>query len=135
MKPNKNSHYHNLDQSSFLSELGIEAFKKNIPLFTTLELTQDCNFKCHHCYNFDRNSGSRPLSQEATLTFEEWKTTIDQVMNVGGFYICFTGGEVFLYPKLWELIDHVNDRHKRIDEIESADKFDDLFAINLGAFG
>ncbi|MBY0516477.1 MAG: radical SAM protein [Bacteriovoracaceae bacterium] len=110
MKPKRNTHYHDLDHSHFLAELGQEAFKKNIPLFTTLELSQDCNFKCHHCYNFDRTSSARPNTGQTPLTFEEWKNVIDQVMDEGAFYICFTGGEVFLYPRLWELIDYVNQR-------------------------
>ncbi len=109
MTLNKNSHYPKLDQSQFLTELGIEAYKKNIPLFTTLELTQDCNFRCGHCYNFDRTVPGREKSESRALRKDEWFDVIDQVMKEGAFYITFTGGEVFLYPGLWELVDHVND--------------------------
>lgn len=114
MKSNKNNHYHNLDHSSFLTELGEKAFKQNIPLFTTIELTQDCNLRCSHCYNFDRTKfpkAPRPPSSDPSLTHEEWLKAIDDLMDQGAFYISFTGGEVFLYPKLWELVERVNARN------------------------
>lgn len=111
MSLSKNNHYLNLDHSGLLTEMGREAFKKNIPLFTTLELSQNCNFKCGHCYNFDRTVPVRSENNQSSLTFENWVTVIDDIMKEGAFYICFTGGEVLLYPRLWELADEVTKRN------------------------
>lgn len=112
MNTNKNNHYHNLDHSSVLMELGSIAYQKNIPLFTTLELSQDCNFRCGHCYNFDRTKSERSIDKNAVpLSFENWIKIIDHVMDEGAFYICLTGGEVFLYPRIWELIEKIHSRN------------------------
>lgn len=111
MSLNKNNHYPNLDHSGLLTEMGREAFAKNIPLFTTIELSQNCNFKCGHCYNFDRTSPTRTESTQEPLSFDNWITVIDQIIKEGAFYICFTGGEVLMYPRLWELVDEVTKRH------------------------
>lgn len=107
MKANKNLRYKDPEQSHLIQELGAIAFQNNIPLFTTIELSQDCNFRCGHCYNFDRLSSPKNPSDRPPLSFEEFKNVIDQVMQEGAFSICFTGGEVFLYSHLWDLVDHV----------------------------
>lgn len=111
MSLNKNNHYPNLDQSGLLNELGRHAFQKNIPLFTTLELSQDCNLKCGHCYNFDRTKPVRVEDKRTGLSFDNWVKVIDEIMQAGAFYLCFTGGEVLMYPRLWELVDEVTKRH------------------------
>lgn len=111
MSLNKNNHYPNLDHSGLLTELGQEAFKKNIPLFTTIELSQNCNFKCGHCYNFDRTTPQRNEENRTSLSYENWVKVIDEIMKEGAFYICFTGGEILMYPRLWELVDEVTKRN------------------------
>ncbi len=84
--------------------LRVNALKNCVPLNVTMELTQECNFRCGHCYNFDRTSHTRNPHHDRSLSLEKWKTIIDEVRSMGCFYICFTGGETLTVPFLDELI-------------------------------
>ena len=95
----------NIDPNDPLEErLRFNALKNCIPLHVSLELTQDCNFHCGHCYNFDRTTQTKAPNREKNLTLKDWKKVITQVRAKGAFYLCFTGGEVLLAPFLDELI-------------------------------
>ncbi len=86
--------------------LRIHALKNCIPLNVTMELTQECNFHCGHCYNFDRTSLTKNPNQDRSLGVDQWKRIIDEVRALGCFYICFTGGETLTVAFLDELISY-----------------------------
>ena len=88
------------------------AEQKCLPLSVSLEITLKCNFRCVHCYNFDRSeplnikqAGSRPLSADEIVDI------IDQVADEGCFYLSFTGGEALLHPNLNRFIEHARKRN------------------------
>ncbi len=87
-------------------KLRFKALRDCVPLNVTMELTQDCNFHCSHCYNFDRTGHSKAPDRDKSLSLDQWKRVVDEVREMGAFYICFTGGEVLLYPHLLELIEY-----------------------------
>lgn len=96
------------EDSSILDQTIETAYKNCIPLFVTLETTLGCNYKCVHCYNFDR-SGPMPASIKGEpLSKDEFLDIIDQVCAAGALYISFTGGEALVYPHLYELIERVS---------------------------
>ncbi len=72
------------------------------PLFSTIELTQSCNLKCKHCYNFDRES--LPTQKKESFPPELVKRTIYELYEIGALSLAFTGGEPLLYPHLNEVI-------------------------------
>lgn len=93
--------------SSIMDQTIEAAYKSCTPLFVTIETTLGCNYKCVHCYNFDR-SGPVPANVKGEqLTKEEFLNIIDQVCSAGALYISFTGGESLLYPHLSDLIERV----------------------------
>lgn len=98
---------------SIIDKLFKKASLANIPLVTTFEITENCNFKCHHCYNFDRNSklnNEVPIKKKI-LTKNEILKIIDQLAEAGTLYLNFTGGEVLLHPHLNDFIKRANFHH------------------------
>lgn len=93
------------DSDPIFQRLRMNALKNCVPLFVSIELTQNCNFRCRHCYNFDRTQKSRPPENKEGLTLDEWKKILHQIKESGGLFISFTGGEVLTYPHLFELLD------------------------------
>lgn len=70
--------------------------------FLWLELTEQCNERCKHCY---RESGpDRP--RFGSLTIEDWERIILQGEQEGCKAIQFIGGEPTLHPGLPHLIRH-----------------------------
>jgi radical SAM protein with 4Fe4S-binding SPASM domain len=75
--------------------------------FIWLELREDCNLKCRHCYCM-----SKPAAMDVDrLTHEEWKRMIDEAHDLGCRALQFIGGEPFLYgDKLFDLAEHAASR-------------------------
>lgn len=112
--------------SNLALKIFAEVEKRAIPLEATLELTQDCNFRCTHCYNFDRSLSplaaiqdpvqnsktSEPLTPKGqTLTIEEIFILIDELENLGCLNLTLTGGEALLSPLVLPIIKEVRSRH------------------------
>jgi len=97
------------ENSSILNQTIEAAYKSCIPLFVTIETTLGCNYKCVHCYNFDRSKPMPASLKGEPLSKEEFLATIDQVCKAGALYISFTGGEALLYPHLYDLISRVQE--------------------------
>jgi radical SAM protein with 4Fe4S-binding SPASM domain len=68
-----------------LDELREYAFRDNLPLDVSIELTQTCNFRCLHCYCPD---------DKRALTTEQAKDVVLKCKNAGVIFVNFTGGEV-----------------------------------------
>ena len=50
--------------------------------FTSIELTQNCNFRCRHCYCADKESENLPL--------EDWIKIIDKLYSTGCLFLNFS---------------------------------------------
>ena len=90
--------------SSITDSLYQEAWDDFIPLNTTLELTVSCNLRCVHCYNFDRSKPAPKEIKANPLNPKEIYQIIDELAELGGFYLSFTGGEIMLHPHLLDFI-------------------------------
>jgi radical SAM protein with 4Fe4S-binding SPASM domain len=66
--------------------------------FIWLELTQNCNLKCLHCY---ANSGSKThrIKKDELLTLNQWRKVIQEAFNEGCRKVQFIGGEPILFGK------------------------------------
>ncbi|MBT3583357.1 MAG: radical SAM protein [Halobacteriovoraceae bacterium] len=95
------------EEKSLLSQAARDAYHSCTPLFTTIEIGLQCNFKCLHCYNFDRSKIPDPALKETALNSNEILDVIDQVASAGALYITFTGGEPLLHPDLTKFIERV----------------------------
>jgi radical SAM protein with 4Fe4S-binding SPASM domain len=93
--------------SSLIDKSFGSAFNSCTPLVATIEITQNCNFKCLHCYNFDRSKPMPKDIRDAQLDPAQIIQTIDALAGLGTLYINISGGEALLHP-------HIGDFIKRI---------------------
>lgn len=76
----------------------MKTIKNNyIPMSVTFELTYRCNLSCKHCYVVNKNN------KKGELTFSEITTILDQLVEMGTFYLTFTGGEPLLREDFMEV--------------------------------
>ncbi len=76
----------------------------------SLELTYRCHEQCIHCYNpgATRNDNERSgRGDKKELTLEEYKLIIDDLCANGLTAVSITGGDPFMYPKVWDIIDYL----------------------------
>lgn len=67
--------------------LEMKCVENCIPFNVQFELTYRCNLSCRHCYVVQ--------DKQKELTFKEITSILDQLVEMGTFYLCFTGGEIF----------------------------------------
>ena len=86
-------HYHNLRQLLHKS-----AKEKGFPLRVMFELTYRCNFKCKHCYV--------PISyrKKGELKTKEVFSILEELRDIGCFYLGFTGGEPFIRKDIIDIL-------------------------------
>ena len=72
----------------------------------TIEITQNCNFKCVHCFEGVRLNKSIPLV--------EVKRIMDQFCEIGISNIHFFGGEPFIHPDFAEMLYYAKDKFRLI---------------------
>jgi len=85
------------------------AEQRHIPLNVTLEITQACNLRCAHCYNFDRELPRHPDPRRAAaLSDAEIHRIIDEVRAEGALFLAFTGGEPTAHPALVDFVAHAS---------------------------
>ncbi|MDR2524753.1 MAG: radical SAM protein [Oscillospiraceae bacterium] len=71
------------------------ATSHNYLVAATIELTNICNFKCHHCYLGDR--------EHNTLDVVLVKRFLDELKEQGCIMLLLTGGEPLLHPHFKEI--------------------------------
>ncbi|MBN1869431.1 MAG: radical SAM protein [Candidatus Omnitrophica bacterium] len=76
------------------------ARKKAFPLRVMFELTYQCNFRCAHCY-VPQDYKKRP-----ELKTKEIFTVLDELKDIGCFYLGFTGGEPFVRKDILDILWH-----------------------------
>ncbi|MFC1804982.1 radical SAM protein [Candidatus Omnitrophota bacterium] len=76
--------------SSFWKQIRSSAKERNFPLRVMFELTYRCNFKCNHCYIPQSYRGKKELATKEVFFI------LDQLKDIGCFYLGFTGGEPFI---------------------------------------
>lgn len=89
------------DYIDFTKRIYKASQEKRFPSHTMFELTYRCNFKCVHCYNTDIYKKSTPLDE---LKTKEIFNILEQLRDIGCFYLGFTGGEIFLRHDLLDII-------------------------------
>ncbi len=93
-----------IEKSDLLNQSINKAYNKSIPFITTLEITQHCNLKCLHCYNFDRSKKMPSSIKENSLKPADIIAVIDELGDMGCMYLNISGGEALLHPHLDEFI-------------------------------
>jgi radical SAM protein with 4Fe4S-binding SPASM domain len=62
-----------------------------------VELTQECNLRCRHCY-LEHQPGDSELSAG------QWHSILRQALDFGVYFICFTGGEILSRRDFLEIV-------------------------------
>jgi radical SAM protein with 4Fe4S-binding SPASM domain len=102
----------------FLAGVQERASQQVLPLNVMLELTLDCNIRCQHCYNFDRDQprparapGCGDGARGAPLSVNEVLRLLGDIRAAGGLFLGLTGGEIFSYPHLFPVLDRARELH------------------------
>jgi len=101
-EPTQTGPYMQTIQPADLSHLRRHAAKVNVPIRVGIELTQNCNLACSHCYL--ESSRYEPMSTEQV------KELLSDLATLGSLFLTFTGGEPFLRPDLLELIQYAESK-------------------------
>lgn len=123
-------------QAKIIKKLSSITNNKIIPLYVFFELTYKCNLSCRHCYVLKPTH--EDLNEELTTT--EIKNIIDDLKEVGGFIITFTGGEVFLRPDLLQILSYTKSKNFSIRIFTNgtlitkniADKIKEIYPLEVG---
>ena len=62
------------------------------PIMMNLEITDACNIKCRHCYNFWREDSTSATNKLDTQKIDH---LIEEISQAGVFHVVLTGGEPF----------------------------------------
>ena len=74
---------------------------QRVPLHVSIEVTRRCPLECLHCYN-NLPMGDLDAKQRE-LTKEEHFRVLDELVEMGCFWILYTGGEVFARKDFLEI--------------------------------
>ncbi|MBM3252292.1 MAG: radical SAM protein [Candidatus Omnitrophica bacterium] len=86
--------------NKFWQQIHNSAKNKGFPLRVMFELTYRCNFFCRHCYV--------PLHYRKykELKTKEIFSILEQLKDIGCFYLGFTGGEPFVRKDIFKILHH-----------------------------
>ena len=84
--------------NTFWQRMHKAAKKNGFPLRLMFELTYRCNFKCPHCYLPPRYGKYGELSTKDVFSL------LNQLKDIGCFYLGFTGGEPFIREDIMDIL-------------------------------
>jgi radical SAM protein with 4Fe4S-binding SPASM domain len=90
-----------LSYGEFSASLHQHHTGERVPLQISIEVTRRCPLECLHCYN------NLPMDDVAAkrreLTKEEHFRVLDELVELGAFWILYTGGEIFARKDFLEI--------------------------------
>lgn len=86
-----------LDGHQIINKISVSPPESKID-FIWLELTQNCNLRCLHCYA-NSDSKTNRIKKDELLTLNQWKKVIQEAFNEGCRNVQFIGGEPMLFGK------------------------------------
>lgn len=81
---------------SLMTEINAKAQRLGIPISVHLDVTYRCNERCEHCYLDHEDKGE--------MTTAEIKGILDQLAEVGVFFLVISGGEPLVRKDCFEII-------------------------------
>src|SRR6202167_5729412 len=90
-----------LSYGAFSADLHQRQSGQRAPMQVSIEVTRRCPLECQHCYNNlpmgDHNARSREM------TTEEHFRVLDELVEMGCFWLLYTGGEIFARKDFLEI--------------------------------
>lgn len=92
----------------------------------TFDITDRCQLQCVTCSKW-HTIASDVINKE--LTTQEWKDVLDKLRNwLGeGFWFCFSGGEPFLRPDIFELAEYAHSLGIKVASMSNAFSIQNLY--------
>ena len=90
-----------LSYGEFSADLHQRQGGERVPLQVSIEVTRRCPLECLHCYN-NLPMGDMEAKQRE-LTKEEHFRVLDELVEMGCFWILYTGGEIFARKDFLEI--------------------------------
>ncbi len=78
------------------------------PLRVFFTITHECNLKCAHCYNLPEKGDDRGID------LHRIRKIVDRIKAAGVFEVILTGGESFLNPHIFDIIDCILSRDMKV---------------------
>lgn len=78
--------------------------------FAWIEITQNCNLICRHCYEESSRTERKP-----EMRFEDFTCIVDQLVQMGVKSIQLVGGEPLMHSKIIQMIDYVYGKFSYIE--------------------
>ncbi len=113
---------------TFWQQLHNTAREKGILLRVMFELTYQCNFYCKHCY-----VPSSYRKKKGELKTKEVFSILDQLADIGCFYLGFTGGEPFLREDIMQIFRYAKKKGFEIIIYTNGSLIDEKTADELAA--
>lgn len=90
-----------LSYGAFSADLHQRQGSQRMPLQVAIEVTRRCPLECLHCYNNLSMGDTEARRRE--LTKEEHFRVLDELADLGCFWILYTGGEIFARKDFLEI--------------------------------
>ncbi len=71
-------------------------------LFAWIEITQNCNLMCRHCYE-----GSSRIAKKSEMSYDDFRDAIDTLVRLNVKRIQLVGGEPLIHPQIKLFINYV----------------------------
>jgi radical SAM protein with 4Fe4S-binding SPASM domain len=92
----------------FSQSLHQRYFGERAPLEVSIEVTRRCPLECQHCYN---NLAMGDLAaRNREMSKEEHFRLIDQLVDVGAFWLLYSGGEIFARKDFLEIYTYAKEK-------------------------
>ena len=103
-----------------------EEYSYQKPFILELEITRRCNLNCPHCY-----AGAGDEDFPGELTLEEIEALLADGQQVGIRELSLTGGEVFMRPDFFQVVDAGLERDYAVRFVTNATLLDDARLVAL----
>jgi AdoMet-dependent heme synthase len=120
-----------------------KAAAQSIPFNVALELTLNCNIRCLHCYNLDRDD---PRQQQAAcgsgnaagrqpdLSLDEILRLLSDLRAAGCLILGLTGGEVLTSPHLFPVLDRARELNLAVQLLTNGTLLQPGIAARLASY-
>lgn len=88
----------------FLRRFQRKVEAKRVPLSGSIDLTNQCNLRCVHCYV--GNKARSPAELKKELNTSQWIGLIDAMVDAGCLFLLITGGEPLMRKDFAEIYTH-----------------------------
>jgi radical SAM protein with 4Fe4S-binding SPASM domain len=90
-----------LSYGAFSADLHQKQAGQRAPMQVSIEVTRRCPLECQHCYNNLPMGDQEARSRE--MTTEEHFKMLDELVEMGTFWLLYTGGEIFARKDFLEI--------------------------------